>query len=46
MGKTLKEKIKRALFAVTFSGENEDPVLNIKIYLCWREKNKFLNFLL
>jgi hypothetical protein len=38
MGKTLQQKITRVVFAVTFSGENENPVLNIKIYSRWNEK--------
>jgi hypothetical protein len=38
MGKTLKQKMTRAVFAVTFSGENADPVLKIKIYSRWNEE--------
>jgi hypothetical protein len=32
MGKTLQQKMTRAVFAVTFSGEIADPVFKIKIY--------------
>ena len=38
MGKSLKEKITRAVFVVAFSGENGDPVLKIKICSRWNKK--------
>jgi hypothetical protein len=41
MGKTLKQKMTRAIFAVTFSGETADPVSRLKSIHVGTKKNKF-----